>query len=109
MNTKNRILALLESNRGQSISGEHVAGQLNISRNAVWKAIKELEKDGYKIKAITNKGYCLCEDNDILSVQGMIPFLSNHEAANKIFIYPSLNLPIKPQKRGLYPKRNTAQ
>jgi len=90
MSTKKHILALLESNRGQSISGGHIAEQLNISRNAVWKAIKELEKDGYRIKAATNKGYCLCEDNDILSVQGIVPFLSQKETADKIFVYPSL-------------------
>ena len=43
MSTKNRILELLEQQRGESISGEHLAGVLGISRNAVWKAIKELQ------------------------------------------------------------------
>jgi BirA family biotin operon repressor/biotin-[acetyl-CoA-carboxylase] ligase len=90
MTTKKRILALLENNRGQSISGEYMAEQFNISRNAVWKAIKSLKNNGYKIKAATNKGYCLCDDNDILSVQGIVPFLENKEAADKIFVYPSL-------------------
>ena len=102
MSTKERILALLEGSRGQSISGELIAGQLNISRNAVWKAVKELEKDGYKIKAATNKGYSLCVDNDILSAQGIAPFLQAQEFSNgasdrasdkisdkKIFVYPS--------------------
>ena len=90
MNTKKRILALLESKRGQNISGEHIAEQFNVSRNAVWKAIKELEKDGYRIKAVTNKGYCLCENNDILSVQGMLPFLSQEKIPDRIHVYLSL-------------------
>lgn len=90
MSTKKHVLAFLESNRGQSISGEHIAGRLNVSRNAVWKAIKELEKEGYNIKAVTNKGYCLCENNDILSVQGMLPFLLQKEFADQILIYESL-------------------
>jgi len=90
VSTKKYILALLESNRGQNISGEYIAAQLNITRNSVWKAVKELEKDGYRIIAVTNKGYCLCEDNDILSVQGMLPFLSEKKTADKINIYNSL-------------------
>ena len=76
MSTKNRILELLERQRGESISGEHLAGLLNISRNAVWKAVKELQKDGYNIVAVTNKGYCLSDENDKVSITGIRPFLS---------------------------------
>ena len=90
MSTKEYILELLEKNRGQSVSGEYIAKQLDVTRNAVWKAIKDLEKDGYRIEAVTNKGYCLYEDNDILSVQGMLPFLLDKEKADKIQIYGSL-------------------
>lgn len=90
MSTKKSILALLESNRGHSVSGEHIAASLNVSRNSVWKAIKELGKDGYKIEAVTNKGYCLSTDNDIISVEGMLPFLLCKENADKIFVYDCL-------------------
>ena len=92
MITKNRILELLEQQRGESISGEHLAGVLGISRNAVWKAIKELQKDGYHIVAVTNKGYCLSDENDIVSIPGIKPFLSERSQpyANKIQIYKSL-------------------
>ncbi|MGN0505690.1 MAG: biotin--[acetyl-CoA-carboxylase] ligase [Lachnospiraceae bacterium] len=92
MSTKNRILELLERQRGESISGEHLAGILNISRNAVWKAVKELQKDGYQIVAVTKKGYCLSDENDIVSVPGIKPFLSEKSQpyADKIQIYESL-------------------
>jgi len=90
MSSKKYVLALLESKRNQSISGEYIAEQLNVSRNAVWKAIRELRNDGYKIRAVTNKGYCLCEDNDILSVEGMLPYLSQEKISEKIFIYDCL-------------------
>ena len=66
MSTKERILEQLERHRGESVSGEHLAEVLNISRNAVWKAVKELQKNGYHIVAVTNKGYCLSEENDII-------------------------------------------
>ena len=92
MSTKNRILELLEQQRGESISGEHLAGVLGISRNAVWKAIKELQKDGYNIVAVTNKGYCLSAENDIISIPGIKPFLSERSQfyANKIQVHKSL-------------------
>ncbi|MDR0570624.1 MAG: biotin--[acetyl-CoA-carboxylase] ligase [Clostridiales Family XIII bacterium] len=90
MRAKDGVLALLENNRGRSVSGEEMARALDISRNAVWKAINELKKDGYKIEAATNKGYCLREDNDILSVQGMAPFLSSRGAAADVKVYSSL-------------------
>ena len=92
MSTKDCILELLEQQRGESISGEHIAGILSISRNAVWKAIKELQKDGYNIVAVTNKGYCLSNENDIVSIPGIKPFLSEKSQpyVNKIQIYKSL-------------------
>ena len=92
MSTKHRILELLEQNRGDSISGERLAGILNVSRNAVWTAVKELEKEGYSIEAVTNKGYRLSEQNDIVSIQGIKPFLSPQSKlyAENIKIYKTL-------------------
>lgn len=92
MSTKNRILELLEQRRGESISGERLAEILGISRNAVWKAVKELQKDGYNIVAVTNKGYCLSDENDIISIPGIKPFLSpqTQPYADRIQIYKSL-------------------
>ncbi|MCM1568557.1 MAG: biotin--[acetyl-CoA-carboxylase] ligase [Roseburia sp.] len=92
MTTRNRILELLEKHRGENISGERLAEMLSVSRNAVWKAIRELRREGYHIEAATNKGYCLSDDNDILSVQGIKPFLSQDSRiyAEKIHVYQSL-------------------
>ncbi len=92
MDTKNRILELLEQHRGESISGQHIAGILGISRNAVWKAINELKKEGYDVLAATNKGYSLSHKNDIISTQGMKPYLSENSLhfADRIHIYKSL-------------------
>ena len=92
MSTKDSILELLERHRGENISGERIAGILSVSRNAVWKSIKELQKDGYDIVAATNKGYCLSDENDIISVPGIKPLLSEacRPCAEKIRIYRSL-------------------
>lgn len=64
MTVKERLLPLLSENR--FISGEQAAKELNVSRAAVWKAVEQLRREGCKIEAVTNKGYRLRYDNDIL-------------------------------------------
>lgn len=71
MSTKDTVLALFEKNKGFFISGERIAEELCISRTAVWKAVKKLQSEGYEIKAVTNRGYCLDKDSDVLSVRGI--------------------------------------
>ena len=87
MNTKRKILWLLEKNREEYLSGAKLASQLCISRNAVWKAINELKKDGYEIEAITNKGYRLHDNSDILSVEGLLPFLPDSYEKDLIYVF----------------------
>jgi len=74
--TKHRVLALLEQHRGSHLSGQAIAAQLELSRNAVWKAIKQLQSDGHAITAVTNRGYCLAAASDVLSAAGMAAHLS---------------------------------
>lgn len=67
MGTKEDVLKVLIGNSAGYISGEALAQSLGKSRAAVWKAVKVLQKDGYSIDAVTNRGYRLSEDNDILN------------------------------------------
>lgn len=76
MSIKDEVLKELELHKGDYISGGELASVLGVSRNAIWKAIKVLEKNGYTIDAIPNKGYCLASDNDILSAQSISQFLN---------------------------------
>ena len=71
MTTKERLFALLEARQGSFVSGEALAGSLNLSRAAVCKAIKALRQEGYAIEAVTNRGYRLSGECDILSAQGV--------------------------------------
>ena len=75
MTTKERILTLLEENRGTPLSGEALAEQLGVSRTAVWKAVKDLQKAGHAIDAAQNRGYTLDADSEVLSEQGVRLFL----------------------------------
>lgn len=76
MTVLNRVLDELEKNRGVYISGEQLADSLNVSRAAVWKAIKKLKDDGFDIDGVNNKGYRLNEDTDVLSVKGVADYLN---------------------------------
>lgn len=49
MSTKMRVLTLLK-NTSEALSGEKIAQELGVSRTAIWKAIKELEKAGYQFE-----------------------------------------------------------
>ena len=77
MSSKSNILQILEKNRGTYVSGEELAQQLQISRSAIWKAISELKKEGYQIISVTNKGYCLSDETDVISAEGIGPYLTN--------------------------------
>lgn len=73
--SRDKVLALLESEKGAYISGEEIASILGISRTAVWKAVNNLKKDGYMIDSVTNRGYCLSQGSDILSESALRGYL----------------------------------
>lgn len=75
MSIKSDVLRVLETQRGKYFSGEQLAADLSVSRAAVWKAVKALEKEGYQIHAVTNKGYSLMPETDVLSEEGIRAFL----------------------------------
>ncbi len=53
-----KLLNLLTQTDGY-ISGQALAEQLGVSRQAVWKTISALKEQGYKILSVPNKGYRL--------------------------------------------------
>lgn len=63
---KEKILNLLKSNDNY-ISGEDISKILGITRSSVWKYINILKKDGYQIEGISNKGYKLISEPDLIS------------------------------------------
>ncbi len=88
MTTKDKLLGLFEENKGIYFSGEEIAKKLCVSRAAVWKAVKSLRDDGYDIDAVTNKGYCLSVNTDILSVQGIQKYLKQEYKNMDINVIP---------------------
>lgn len=75
MTVKKQVLKILENNRDCYISGNDIAKELFVSRNAVWKAVNGLKNDGYTINSVTNKGYMLSADTDIVSAESISKYL----------------------------------
>lgn len=91
MPLKERVLAVLEENKGKSVSGSEIARSVGMTRSAVWKAVKTLREEGYSICAVTNKGYCLSEESDFLSEQSIIPNLRTEELGKKIDVFKTID------------------
>ncbi len=92
--TIENVLSMLEKNRGSFVSGADMAQGIGISRNAIWKAINELRKSGYVIESVTNRGYRLSEDNDIISVEGIRAYMdteSQFPRDNDVLVYDCLD------------------
>ena len=90
MTVKEQIIALFDGNKGKYFSGEDIANELSVSRNAVWKAVKALQSEGYDITAVPNKGYCLSSESDILSSIAISKFLHDHAKGLEIEVFKTL-------------------
>ena len=88
MGTKEKLLALLESRKGEFVSGEEIARELAVSRTAVWKAVNALRNRGYEIDAAQNRGYCLDAHTDILSIQGIRQLLGSDDSEFNLELIP---------------------
>ena len=65
--TRNKLIHLLANSNSQYVSGQMLSEKLNISRSAVWKQMKNLEKAGYKLDAKPNQGYRILSYPDDVS------------------------------------------
>ncbi|WP_127836607.1 biotin--[acetyl-CoA-carboxylase] ligase [Clostridium prolinivorans] len=83
---KKQILKLLKENNNDFLSGEYISRTLGVSRSAIWKHIKQLKEEGYKIEAVSNKGYKLKSSPDLLTLEEIEPYL-NSSVIGRNFVY----------------------
>ena len=98
MELREQVLAALEARKGDYISGEELARALYVSRNAVWKAIEALRKDGHRIEAATHRGYRLTPESDVLTPQSVTVCLGGKAGLFTIHVeqaLPSTNTHLK--------------
>lgn len=63
--TKLKVLQVLRE-QAEFQSGEQLSKRLGVTRNSIWKAVCQLRKEGYAITAVTNRGYRLEQEQDLL-------------------------------------------
>ncbi len=101
MGVREEVLKRLEGSRGAAVSGAELAKELEVSRNAVWKAVKALREAGYLISASPD-GYCLNAGSDLLSAAGIGQFLKARDfyAITWVEEVDSTNLALKKMAAG---------
>ena len=67
---KSEILSALRK-KGDYVSGQELSEQFQVSRTAVWKKIKELQSDGYRIEAVPNRGYRIAGEPDLITAEAV--------------------------------------
>ncbi len=63
---KFELIKRLTAANGLPVSGQQLADDLNISRTAIWKHMKQLEEEGYKFESVRKKGYIMISTPDTL-------------------------------------------
>lgn len=77
MSTKAELLSLFEKNGQEYISGQKIGDTLNVTRNAVWKAVEQLRSEGYQIESKPKTGYRLVAEPDNLSSGKIKEYISS--------------------------------
>lgn len=90
MALKDIILQTLETHSDSYISGQQIADETGVSRTAIWKAINALRNEGYTITSVTNKGYQLAPGNNIISAEGISPFLISELSNANIIVHKTI-------------------
>lgn len=85
MKLKEKVLELLEAQRGSHLSGEALAKHFDVSRNAIWKGVRQLQEEGHEIVAVPNRGYCLSESSAKLSSQSIARQLGDLPVFPEVF------------------------
>lgn len=65
--SRKQVLSLLRKEDGEFLSGEQLSERLELSRTAVWKAVKALRQEGYEIEARAGMGYRLVSAPNVLT------------------------------------------
>ena len=87
---KSKILKELK-NAEDYISGQQLCERLGVSRTAVWKHIKSLRSEGYEINSVTNKGYKLVMEPDLLTKEEVSSCLHTRWLGKELHCYDTMD------------------
>lgn len=91
MRVKDAAAEYLAKAEGQFCSGEVLAAHLGVSRNAVWKAVRALQEEGYPIESRKRIGYRLVTDADLLTEDAVREYLHTRTLGQQLLVFPELD------------------
>lgn len=91
MDNRKTIFKLLRESSGRWVSGQAIADELEISRNAVSKHVKLMRDNGVKILASTNRGYRFMDADDKIYTYEIMLDDKKQLIGNKMFLYKKLD------------------
>lgn len=83
-----QILRLFHDHAGEFLSGERISRELGVSRTAVWKRIGRLRDLGYRIEAVTSRGYRLSAAPDLLHPGQLKAGLGTELVGREVIYFP---------------------
>ncbi len=79
---------MLLRERADFVSGQELCEHFGVSRTAIWKAIGQLKKEGYRIEAVQNRGYRISrEETDLYGQNEINSRLRTEWVARPIVFY----------------------
>ena len=91
MDNRKTIFKILRESSGRWVSGQAIADELEISRNAVSKHVKLMRDNGVKILASTNRGYRFMDADDKIYTFEILLNDKKQLIGNKIYLYRRLD------------------
>lgn len=89
---RDKIIELVLNSKDEFTSGEEISRQLGISRAAVWKHMKILKEQGYKIESVNKRGYKLMEKpGDLLTQKNICHELNTTFIGKKIIHFDTID------------------
>ena len=88
---KTEILKILQQSGEQFVSGQSLCEMLGVTRQAVWKNIRQLKEYGYEIESISNKGYRLVARPDKLYAPEIQSFLETDGFCKRVECHDTID------------------
>lgn len=88
-----RTLDLLRylKEKNDHVSGQEIADAMGISRNAVWKQIERLRKEGIEIEAVTGKGYRVVNETEAFGEKSIRSFLHTSWLGQNLLFFKEID------------------
>ena len=73
------------------VSGQEIADAMHISRNAVWKQIEHLRKEGIEIEAVTGRGYRIVNTSDAFGEKSIRSLLHTKWLGRELLFFDEID------------------